>query len=850
MFTAVLAPVDAARLAGPADDLLGTPPAYAQTRGIVDGTPENCAATYGADWAERNEDLTDPATTPDPDDVGSLCVLETLACPDPLVIKLQYRTLNGSHIGTYRLPDGRESMSFDSLTFERALTTFPAFCEAIARDSDPGTHYEDCDLLDEELDVVPPGSLNPVKARLLAWVRVVDLSLQECQMIVPARCPLSDSAQLNRSAGDACLAVQRRTWSCTNINGIDGLDGVQTNHFGKCYLKRGSLSPSDPHAACDGNPPPIPLVSCRDYVGGNFIDSPASQSCPGFTYELAGVLQSFRDFARHPHWCQYNPSHLEADCHDDTTRCRSGSNAYCLKREISGTGCDGIAAALNCRDLQAQYRPVQQAANSAAATRAEAEAAARADRSNVALQQAAAAAAAAAATAASTAAIEAEIVYDAGCVPCVVLPFLGAPENCPQTLRTVLAEPSSNPVDDRHHADTRLHKFDWMNFRNERRCVGNAGAPGCDWTRRCEDPPGGQLAWTSSTSNGMARVGSTLTIRVDDLTVMDTRRYIRASTLGSLAAALSLSTINEMRYADGSVLRTRLLPRNEQAGMQRTSLMDLLGQGECVATAYPRIWIRIEELWPDDNRSDIIELFGLDAVNWWDELPDDDARRSVTEAQGYEYIGVTGGLHPNSSDAELERHERVSRTGEEIPCNLGDDVWCRWEPKRAGYFRLTAEGTWNMAAFRQGLLRRWRPGSNDVRQSIAGITPIGTALQAMLGSDDGDCLGNSATDYDCVIAHLGVLGQPLVDIQQHFADIGIDISFNSMNRLATIQLQPIGLPREWLYSLAADEDIYACPPRDPRATCGVHSPAYNYTESAPIGIAVYEVRTVTRPPSD
>ena len=863
MFAAVLAPVDATRLPGPADDLVGTPPAQALTQGVVDGTPGDCEAVYGDGWKALNEDLSDPDTTPDPDDVGSLCVLETSACPDPLVVKLRYRP-QGNESGIHKLTDGtdRTSLTFDSVTFERS-TVYSAFCVGTAYQSDTTTTaYADCHVLDDTVVIQSSGR----STQLRAWVFVDYPSGNECRMTVPARCPSADSSnpsgQLNRiGTGDpgqkACRAIQRRTWSCTNLGG-SGNDGDHMNQFGKCYVERDSPSPSDPHAACDGNPPPVPFVSCRDYVGGNYIDSPGSQPCGGFTYLIHGATESFDDFADHAHWCRYNSSHLDSGCQDDSTMCRAGSDAFCIKRDISGTGCDGIAATLRCRDLQTHYRPFQQRSNAADEAAELAEAAADIDRS---LKPQADAAKAEAARAAAAAAVEADAVFAAGCVPCVPLPFNRAPSACPPEITaSSITPPAIRSVVDNNYNDAHRHEADWVNRGNSRLCglhhPGESGPPRyCDYSLRCVDPPGGQLSWESNTRSGIALAGSRVTLRVEDLPTQSHRR----ARVGYGGSTLSLTTDAQpnMLYPDGTIVHTYLQGRGNEPPVTQGvyDVTVLVPDGVCVVMEHPRLRVRIEEMWFDEDYHDIHRLIGPDAVAWWNDPGTD--RDAASQAQGFMYIGPS----TSAADADTERQRRTDVFGDVVHCRIATDddpdVWCPWVPKRAGYYRLTAVGAWRMQSYWHSSdpVPVWRSGlpsglSERLRPPAPPPPPPPPPIDGTVEKGDNVCDENQGAaarvrDYDCFFTHLGFSLPPTPgEVADFEAMTGIDV--DAMNREFSGML-PLGTDDAVLQERPSDWNV--CPPLDLRLRCsGYTAPAYNYTESAPIGIAVYEVRTVSRPP--
>ena len=796
MFTAVLAPVDATRLIDVADDFLGTSPAQAQTHGVFGG--ELAACNPG--WTESADD-------------ESLCELAMPACPKPFVVPIDSTD-----------PEVVVELS----PFVRSID-YPGFCEALVLYDPLDTDmYDACATL---------GSLTGGKqGNGRTWAIVQIDPHVDCRMIVPAKCPDSDpdsnptedADRLNRvgggeAGGDVCVAFQRRTWSCTDINGIPGNDGIPMNRFGDCYIERNPSSVPASHPACGGDVPAVPIISCSEYVANDYLEHPNLTPCGSFAYEFheeAGTTttvttHSLSDFVTTPgHWCTYNPAHL--DCHSDEVAC-ADIDAHCIKRSVEGTGCGGIAAILLCRSLQF-------ALEKGSRTIAD--------------------------------------LDTAGCLPCVVLPFLAAPDACPPTLR------EDPPASEDQYSEVHQLRADWRDpvtaLNPSKPCVlydiGDNRHPDygktnpvlftCPWTNRCADPPHGEVTWAAGNSAGIALVGSRQVLRVEGLpTQLRTRNW--ATVIGT---NLRLYGIGEMHYADDTIVRISLLTRNLGAPQRPTRVGQLAPLGVCIADDYPRFRVLVQGLWPDVDEAEIVELFGPDAIAWWTDLPDDDARRFATEAQGLMYVDVTDGLDNSERD---ELHRRASFLVEEAHCAVGVDVWCPWTPRRAGYHRLTAVGAWHLEVFHGH--RQWLRGDGSVRTALGRVTSSGSCDHDL--SDPRHDVIAAGRDYECILEHLGLetngrtSAQIVADTLQIGDTIGVDID----TTLKTLTLRPLpsavqSLPildaDQWLYSTAANDGSYACPPLKLRSTCGLRntrSEAYNYTESAPIGIAVYEVRTVTRP---
>ncbi len=88
--------------------------------------------------------------------------------------------------------------------------------------------------------------------------------------------------------------------------------------------------------------------------------------------------------------------------------------------------------------------------------------------------------------------------------------------------------------------------------------------------------------------------------------------------------------------------------------------------GECIVDWPPAFFIKVEELWPGesaDHRTRITRLFGADALDWWNNLTTEEQTR-LTTARGTLY------------SAEHDCHHTMP-------------IWCKWRPKKAGYYSIT-----------------------------------------------------------------------------------------------------------------------------------------------------------------
>ena len=719
---AVLAPIESPDLPAPLDDLAGAPPASAQTPTVISGTPDPCPDPTDLRWKPN---ATDP----------SLCEIRDLACSEhPLVT------------GAYLSPS----------------TEFPDFCEATVNPGDPD--YAACTG-----PPVPPG--DPPQT-YPGFVVMVDPITGSCRMIQPARC----ASQLHRTGFNTCLRVQRRTWSC--------LAGTfPRNQFNSCYRPPPAYMGTNP--ACQSGAPAFPIVTCEEYVGGDFERNPAASTAACSSFPTGDPLTALQDHLANQHWCRYNTSFLNVACHATGAACTS-SDAFCVKRSSRTGGCDVVAETLRCRGLQADYLDPNLT-------------------------------------------VSANDVYRQGCTPCVVLPFESVPAECPNQLSRAPSVSTSL-----RHEWAHTYKEDWLEGSGS--CVFAAHSSGvpmdsrCLNRARCADPPRGRVVWESSHHSGFAIVNSLITLNIEDIPSR-TRRVQLLGVAGSPQVFYTTSSLL-YEYSDSSlgdpVIRTWY---RSNTSSTYSSVADIV-RGECIVRDWPDFRVLIEELWPDNDEIAIEDLFGAGTLNWWRALSPTEQQQH-TEARGLQYI--TAGITPAELDAELER--RADTLNQEIRCNHGSDVWCKWTPPRPGYFRLTAAGGWYLKSFGGG--RRWlQPHAIQSRENF---------LHNSVSPGDGNCPHRGqyddfarGSDYDCIMAHLGRMG---VTPQE------IGLQDDPVNQVFTGLIPKLpSQDDEWLYSDAAGEN-FRCPQRDMRVSCGGRGTGVNYTESEPVGIQVYEMRVNTVTPT-
>ena len=583
----VLAPIESSRLA-PLDDLIGAQPAAAQTTTVVSGTPDGCPKdpTDTRGWVIDTGD-------------DSLCVLSQPVCPEHPMAEL-FPALTG----TYLAPSA----------------DFPDFCEiTVLESADPAMHTSCTGLTGS---AIKETGTSPNR---------------ECRIIQPARC----AAQLHRIGFDACLRVQRRTWSCP-------LNTIPRNQFNTCYQPPPGYT--GPSPACRTGAPDFPVVTCEAYVGGDFVRIPPTPPACGTTFPTGDPSTALQDHAANQYWCRYDASFLNVDCHATGTVCAT-AYAYCIRQASRTGGCDTVAETLRCRSLQADYLD-------------------------------------------STLTVSAEDVYRQGCTPCVVLPFETVSTECPGELRH---SPSltSNAGD--------RFRLDWAHTYKEDALEGfsqwcvqqehDTGVipTGCLNRRRCADPARGRIVWDSSHHSGVAVVNSPITLSIEDLP-SQTRAVDFIAVRYGWQWSLEPDSTLVYEYSNstpGDPFVRTLLQVNPSGTY--TTVNYAMTRGECRIETWPDFRVLVEELWPDNDATAITDLFGSTALGWWNSLSQAE-RRQHTEARGLNYaVGMT------SSDLNRELDRRASSLNRQIRCNQGDDVWCRWTPSRSGYYRLTAAGGWRLA---------------------------------------------------------------------------------------------------------------------------------------------------------
>lgn len=604
-----------------------------------------------------------------------------------------------------------------------------------------------------------------------------------CRITSLSSCPsgltLTDTKDADNH--DICRRIKRRAWSCPL--------GIPVNTWLSCYEAPPALN--GPHPACGAGAPSLVVLDCENYVGQDYVRTNPPPDCSSYKtgydttlpdpptkiYDVNTALSSPGTDTSSKYWCSYNSSYLDSKCHDTSATCPI-LTSLCIKRASRSGGCNTIANTIRCRSLQADHS---------------------ADSTHVTV----------------------EYVYKAGCTPCTPLPFESWPADCPDVNSVQLATPS-----DHVNYLNLVHEVGYDVAIGQLICnkVVNGTANSTDHRNcrntifRCTDPPRGWLTKTTTHTSGQVIIGSTVILDVEG--VPNTETVITIPSLDS--SGLRLNDRTYIGYPNDPPTHLWGLVNSSR---RHGTLFNLLRQGECRIEARPLFRVTVEELWFDDvdDVDDITDLFGNSALNWWNNDLTDQERDDLTRSRGLEPLA---GLSGTDLSDEIER--RAQLLTQNIDCNYGERIWCRWTPSRSGYYQLTAKGAWYMY--------RWGAPSGYVgdtrRNTIGGILQVATPI------DHTPCTLTTAQerikDRDCILEDL-----QNARLTPEAAGLADDLS------------QPLPRPAdpEWSYSDQAGESV-RCPSRNFLFRCiGAAGHATNYTETEPIGIMVLEVRTGSVTPS-
>lgn len=540
------------------------------------------------------------------------------------------------------------------------------------------------------------------------------------------------------------------------------VNAISRNQFNTCYQPPPAQTGS--HPACQTGAPQFAIADCATYVGSDFARTPAAIDCTAYD---TGTAASQMTAHSNDYWCAYNRSWLNVDCHGSTPPCVN-LNAMCIKRASTTGGCDAIANTMRCRTLQADFL---------------------------------------------NRTLSAEDVYRERCVPCTVLPFSPVPTDCPVEHS---ATPSVSTLN--HHQNAHRVKDDFYSGSSDCTSVNNGGdlvsGSNCDTTLACADPPRGRLEWNTTHSSSVAIVNSPIIVHVLDLPLNSTTyRHQRI-----INRTVYLYERQYYAYPEGTNSTVQSWPEIA-ASAKESSVRDLMerprNSGECILRSLPSVRLIVEELWPDDDGAEILHLFGPRALDWWNAMSQQD-QNALSAARGFILLdGLT------SVERTAERERRKSLLQQEIDCNFGTELWCRWVPRRAGYFRLIGAGAWHLSKYQSG---GWKSSwsinhdTNFLQNEVSAVDGACTTTDKFARGRDRDCIFEDLTLMNATPADVGLLND-----LSGFLPVGND---------------------DFPYTAAAGS-AFRCPPRDLRASCGGTSDSVSYTTTAPVGVAVHEARVVT-----
>lgn len=786
----LISPLESGLLPGRLGDLLEPQTAAAQTipaPSFAPGTPDPCPTRHSP-WR--------PAAGDSDYGTASECTLELPACPESPLVSGTFMRLSVPAPHTTAAFVGRA----DPFPPVDGLALYPEFCEERVRQADYNARYDVCEDLTGYA------------------VMGYDDGGPACRVLTPMDCP----AGMHRSGAQFCRAVQRRRWTCDTAAGY-----LPSNAFNSCYLESDQTNAT--HPPCGPGSPDFPVSDCESYVDRDFLMSPGSLDCatafdtrtPHPAMPEAPSVE-FRDPQQlngpaRAHWCEYDRAVLNADCHRTdgtaaTDNCQT-EQAVCIKRASRTGGCDRVAATIHCRALQAAF--------------------------------------------AQGVVTDASDVSDEGCNPCPSLPFsmAPAPANCPQQVRVrYTGSPPRGEVIMRIGLDwpsqsgEQITDADFAIAAQECEPVRTSALEAAAETLKntgscrdipvCADPPRGGLSYTSEHHSGQAVVNSPVVVQVKDVPVVQHQQpsvsflYPRTA---SVADDFFAQNVWSLHYADATPdLLTPRVQTFSKADETRpyASVSELVSATyphygyECAARVDPLFNVVAVELWPDRDADEIKQLFGDDALHWWEGDPDNADVNGLDPAQQRARVAARGiAWYPTATPDQLAERARELTT--EVQCvHVGDRRTCHWVPSRSGYYKLTGVGAWELT--RTGGGRQWQDAyvlvhsleralqnpliQFRVRQLLAstglapaaiGLKEVGGNLSAVLDSDD-----------------LGLDAACLADP---------DLCFPDREPLFTEEL-----------AAAA-----ACPELDLRTKCEVSLGVANLTETEPVGVIVNEVRVIT-----
>ena len=766
----VLAPIESPDLPPPLDGLAGAPAASAQPPPpptVIDGTPDPCQ-TSPILWSPQTSDP-DFMTAPE-------CVLELPACPESPLVSGQYMRLSVPPAGlATQFPD-LAVLYPDAIEYPQVagMDRYPEFCEERVLQVDDPVAYNTC--------------LNITGYTVIQYT---DGGQSGCRLLFPIACAVG----LHRSGLATCRAVHRRNWTC-------GTGYIPRNEFNTCY--RAPTFMGVTHPACGQGAPEFLVMDCDEYVGDDFIHNASTIDCaanystetPAKHTDGTQAVSGARLVELEPNynsgltssdfWCAFETRFLIADCHRtdiSPAECSSTAKALCLKRASATGGCNLTAATIRCRALEAAF--AQQPTVTTI-----------------------------------------EEVRQQGCAPCLILPFRRIPSQCeltpPRTYQTFAKQQRILSVMGDFATDVSA-------CRNVNTPADLAGNARCRGYLVCADPPRGRIDWTSNHFSQLAVVNSPILVQFLDIPLQNAtlrRFYYRHGT-----NPIYRTTDYSPQYADatGGDPRFRMFSRIGQS--TQYSSVDRMISRECRIGSDPYFDVIVEELWPDtaQHRQIIQQLFGMDALNWWNSLSSSEQERR-TLARGLQLL--------SSPPTTTELEARSAELATHIHCDLSNGRACRWLPRRPGFYRLRGVGAWLISVVGS---RQW----GDQYQSNY-FDPLVNHLN-IATAEDGVCQPayrhwynadpnwERMRDKDCIredIVRAGFATPSEAGLRDDLSGV---------------------LPRPPTAAALFNEDMAAtagCFPRDFRVQCVNSYGTGNYTETEPIGIVVHEVRVSTVVPAD
>lgn len=547
--------------------------------------------------------------------------------------------VDGSNLSECRLEI--EPCLEDPLNAGRFLvhsTEFPDFCESSVLESEDSAIFAACTAM---------------KGIAVLLFTVEDSTEGEvmngCRVVLPKICP----GTLVRVSHRKCRGVERRSWTCPD-------EFTRGNQFNVCYKITEGVD-LDTNPVCTGGGPDFGILSCEEYVGGDFLASPGDIACSDYVPPefAASVRDNTRPGAARKHWCEFDASMLRSECHAAGAACTE-EWALCLKRESGLGGCSGIGDTINCRALQAEFADPD--------TQAMEESERRTKVDSIRLQ---------------------------GCEPCLLLPFQSTPDHCPDEIAEQ-AVPFHGPAA-------------YLTLFDDRQDLGNI----------CPDPPAGRVSWSSTHQSRLAVVNSPVILHLHDLPA-----EVRTIGGNEIIEGFTPKDLDVILYPDpepeGRARRLALWERPDSS-IEAGAVFELVNTGspyvhECSPQPLPNFRVIVEELWPDDKEA-IESLFGAGSVDWWHTGLDRLEQERRTKARLLQWLED---LTPEAQNEE--RRSRRENLSEQIVCNNKENeaLWCRWVPTRPGYYKIVVAGAWQMSA---GQTRGWLGASDYDRleQAVAAL---------------------------------------------------------------------------------------------------------------------------------